>query len=201
MTQDSNRTPIQPAEEDRREFREEADSLWRLTLAPVTWAGHFLTSYVTIAVICAKNPAALPVSRFALVLFTLAALAMIAWLGWKSWRQWDVRGTGKSIHARGQAEDRHRFLGHAAVLLSIISAIGVLYDSLPILVLGDVSMTRPAAISAYFLAIAVWIAPLETWLGSVFPAHMLRHMMLVAIIPPLFVLGAPAMADRLALPP
>ncbi|WP_226781663.1 cytochrome c oxidase assembly protein [Oceaniglobus trochenteri] len=61
---------------------------------------------------------------------------------------------------------------------------------------------RPAAlVSGLALAGAIWIAPLNGWFGAAFPAHMLRHMMLVAVIPPLLVLGAPRLADRLALSP
>lgn len=62
-------------------------------------------------------------------------------------------------------------------------------------------MKGAALISALALAALVWTAPLESWLGSGFPAHMLRHMTLVAVIPPLLVMGAPRIADRLALSP
>ncbi|MCF3595062.1 cytochrome c oxidase assembly protein [Rhodobacteraceae bacterium LMO-12] len=62
-------------------------------------------------------------------------------------------------------------------------------------------MRGAALISACVLAAFIWAAPLEAWFGAAFPAHMLRHMMLVAVIPPLLVLGAPGWADRVALPP
>ena len=122
-------------DEERREFREEAESLWRITLAPVTWVAHFVTSYAVAAVICARAPGLLDAARMGLGLATLLALAVIAWLGWRAWRQWDYRTTGDSTNALGQAEDRHQFLGHAAVLLALISAIGVIYGTLPVLLL------------------------------------------------------------------
>ncbi|PVA11011.1 cytochrome-c oxidase [Pelagivirga sediminicola] len=59
-------------------------------------------------------------------------------------------------------------------------------------------MRGAALISALALAAFIWVMPLEAWFGAAFPAHMLRHMMLVAVIPPLLVLGAPRLADRIA---
>ncbi|WP_226781664.1 hypothetical protein [Oceaniglobus trochenteri] len=122
-------------DEERHEFREEAESLWRITLAPVAWVAHFVTSYGIVALVCAKAPGLLGMTRGGLGLATLLALAVIAWLGWRAWRQWDYRTTGDYTNARGEAEDRHQFLGHAAVLLALISAIGVVYGALPVLLL------------------------------------------------------------------
>lgn len=62
-------------------------------------------------------------------------------------------------------------------------------------------MRGVAFISGLALALFIWVAPLAAWFGATFPAHMLRHMMLVAVIPPLLVLGAPRLADRIALAP
>ncbi|MCA0205232.1 cytochrome c oxidase assembly protein [Pararhodobacter sp.] len=46
----------------------------------------------------------------------------------------------------------------------------------------------------------LWLLPLNAWIQP-FPAHMLRHMGLVAVAAPLLVLGVPRLAARLALPP
>lgn len=62
-------------------------------------------------------------------------------------------------------------------------------------------MRGVALISALALAAFIWAAPLETWFGAPFPAHMLRHMLLIAVIPPLLVLGAPRLGDQFALSP
>lgn len=123
--------------QERREFREEAESLWRITLAPLAWVAHFVTSYGVAAVTCAKAPALLDSARIGLALATLVALALICWLGWRAWLQWDLRNTGDYTNALGEAEDRHQFLGHAAVLLATISAIGVIYGALPVLLLDS----------------------------------------------------------------
>ncbi len=44
-----------------------------------------------------------------------------------------------------------------------------------------------------------WAAPLERWAGP-FPAHMLRHMVLVALAPPLLLAGLPGLRAFGALP-
>ncbi|MGR3631280.1 MAG: cytochrome c oxidase assembly protein [Limimaricola soesokkakensis] len=51
------------------------------------------------------------------------------------------------------------------------------------------------------LLAAVWVAPLEMWLGASFAGHMLRHMTIVALAAPLLVLGWPALGRALALGP
>src|SRR5690606_17806208 len=64
--------------------------LWRLVAGPATWAVHFLLSYVTVAVHCAKTPAVdatLGGTALALWTYTAVALAMIAAIGWAGWRQ------------------------------------------------------------------------------------------------------------------
>jgi len=125
-------------DEERREFSEEAESLIRITLAPVIWAGHFLLCYCTLAVVCAKG-GDVALWRGVLVAATVVALIAIAWTGWRSFRQWDVRNTGDFTNREGHAEDRHQFLGHAAFLLSLISGIGVIYVGLPLLLLEGCS--------------------------------------------------------------
>lgn len=122
-------------DEERHEFREESASLMRITLGPLVWAGHFLLCYASVALVCAKG---WPVEglRLALLAASLAALAAIGWLGWRAFRQWDVLRTGDFSNPEGHAEDRHQFLGHAAFLLAAVSAIGVVYVTLPILMIG-----------------------------------------------------------------
>lgn len=119
-------------EGDPKEFSEEAESLWLISLAPVTWAGHFVLCYASVAIACEKF-GRIGWLWIGLAVATLVALALIAWLGWRAFRQWDVFETGDFSNPEGEAEDRHQFLGHAAFLLAIISFIGVVYTALPIL--------------------------------------------------------------------
>ncbi|WP_163850133.1 hypothetical protein [Pseudooceanicola aestuarii] len=121
-------------DEEEAEFAEESASLWRITLAPVAWAAHFVICYGLVAMSCAKGWPITEV-RQGLGLFSAAVLLLIAWIGWRALRQWDVRRTGDFVNRRGRAEDRHHFLGHAAFLLAVISFIGVVFVSLPLILI------------------------------------------------------------------
>lgn len=124
--------------EETRTLAEEADSLWLITFAGSIWAVHFLVCYCATAVICAKfggDAAAIHMLRMALGGFTLLALAGIGFVGWRSWVQWDFLDDWDYEHKLSEDEDRHEFLGHASFLLSIISFIGVIYVSFPVLFL------------------------------------------------------------------
>lgn len=121
-----------------QEFREEQASLVRITLAPVVWATHFLLSYCATAIFCAKlatPQVAIEALRWGIGAATLVALGVIAWAGVRSWHQWREGNEDSLIEedADGSSEDRHQFLGHAALLLSVISFIGVTYTALPAL--------------------------------------------------------------------
>lgn len=129
--------------EDQREFAEESESLVRITLAPALWALHFVASYATTAVYCAKWGRSVDLTwlRVGGAISTVVVLALIAWLGWRAWKQWDM-SQGRT--AREFVEDlveeeegRHEFLGHAALLLAIISFIGVVYTALPVALIGS----------------------------------------------------------------
>ncbi|SIO00382.1 hypothetical protein [Vannielia litorea] len=122
--------------QERREFRAEFHSLWRITFCPAIWALHFTLSYCATAIVCAKG-GSVEMLRLGIGFGTLVALAAIAWLGWRSWRQWDLLNDREWENDAGSSEDRHQFLGHAAFLLSIISFIGVAYVALPALLIGS----------------------------------------------------------------
>lgn len=121
--------------QDEKEFGEEQASLLKITFGPLIWAGHFLVCYGLVAVACAKGLDIVAV-RTGLIAMSGAALAGIAWLARAAWRQWNVAETGDLVNRGGRAEDRHHFLGHAAFLLTVISAIGVVFASLPLILIG-----------------------------------------------------------------
>ncbi|EYD75284.1 hypothetical protein Rumeso_03195 [Rubellimicrobium mesophilum DSM 19309] len=116
------------------EFREEEASLVRITLGPVVWMAHFIVSYAATAVVCAKlSTDELVWLRMGIAAATLLALGTIAWLGRRSWRQWRHGNEDIWEDPAATSEDRHQFLGHAALLLAVISFIGVIYTALPAL--------------------------------------------------------------------
>ena len=116
---------------------EDAQSLWLLVVAPTIWAGHFLASYLTAAVWCAKagRGAELSGVRVAVAAFTASALAGILFVGWRGLRRHRL-GSVPAPHDLDTPEDRHRFLGLATLLLSAVSAVAVLYGAMPALVFG-----------------------------------------------------------------
>ncbi|MGV6874183.1 hypothetical protein ACUSIJ_16035 [Pseudochelatococcus sp. B33] len=117
--------------EDEVEIAAERGSLWRITLPPLVWAGHFLLCYVAAAIWCAKvgDAGGLTFLRLGIGAATLAALGLIVGLGLRSARQW---GPDDSVSGNvHRPESRHRFLGHAALLLSIISFVAVVYVAMP----------------------------------------------------------------------
>ena len=119
-----------------QEFREEESSLLRITLGPLIWAAHFILSYAGTAVFCAKldqPQAAIEALRWGIAGATVLALGGIAWAGVRSWHQWREGNEDIWEDPAGSSEDRHQFLGHAALLLAVISFIGVIYTALPAL--------------------------------------------------------------------
>jgi hypothetical protein len=116
------------------ELSERRESLWRLAASPAIWAAHFLVSYGTAAVWCAKyalpDEPLTPVQLIIAVL-TAAALVPIAIIGWDGYQRHRLPG-GRLPHDADTAADRHRFLGFATVLLSGLSAVAILYVSLAV---------------------------------------------------------------------
>jgi hypothetical protein len=108
---------------------EEHEHLFRLTAAPLLWAVHFLLSYCTAAIWCAKFVGAdgsLGNIRVAVAVYTGVALAGIMFVGWRGFQRHSFEGSTLP-HDFDSAADRHRFLGFATLLLSGLSAVATLY--------------------------------------------------------------------------
>jgi hypothetical protein len=118
---------------------ERAAYLALLAASPTIWAAHFLLSYCTAAVWCAKFApvdGALGSAAVAIWIFTAAALLGIAVIGSRAWRRHRY-GDDELPHDFGSPEDRHRFLGFACALLSGLSALAVLYSALALALVGS----------------------------------------------------------------
>ncbi|WP_345682814.1 transmembrane prediction [Novipirellula caenicola] len=104
--------------------------LW-LVVPPGVWAVHFLASYLTIAIWCAKfagdNADANPV-RIAIAVYTVVALAIIVLMGWLSYRQ--HRSGGSPPHDQDTYEDHVRFVGQATFLLALLSGVATIFTAL-----------------------------------------------------------------------
>jgi hypothetical protein len=112
--------------------REHEESLWWLTVSPSIWAAHFLASYLTAAIWCAKAvPPGGPLApvRTAIAAYTAVALAGIVATGWHGLRRHRL-GTAARPHDVDTPGDRSRFLGFATLLLSGLSAVATVYVAL-----------------------------------------------------------------------
>jgi hypothetical protein len=91
-----------------------------------------LLCYITAAIWCAKfvpSSGSLGSIRTAIMWYSAVALAGISATGWEGFRR-HSHGTETTTHDLDSAEDRHRFLGFATLLLAGLSAVGVLYAAL-----------------------------------------------------------------------
>lgn len=107
--------------------------LLRITLGPLVWALHLIVSYAAAAIWCARSgSSAIDPLLAALLTISATALALLAALGWTFWRQYrsDAQEDRPTDHGR------YRFLGHVALLLTLVSAIGVVYVTLPAVFAG-----------------------------------------------------------------
>jgi hypothetical protein len=120
------------------EVPENGDNLWVLAAAPAIWAAHFMLSYGSVAIWCAKlagPDGSLSSVRIALATYTAVALAGLGLVGRRGWRRHRLGGAAPP-HDGDTPEDRHRFLGLATLLLSGLSAVAILYATLPAVFIG-----------------------------------------------------------------
>lgn len=118
---------------------EDKEDPWRLTLAPVIWATHFLACYGTATIWCAKvvGPGGpLGGARMAIAVYTVAALAGIALVGRAGLRR-HRHGLETASHDFDTPGDRHRFLGFATLLLAGLSAVATLYVAMVAVFIHD----------------------------------------------------------------
>jgi hypothetical protein len=114
------------------EAHESRQSLWLLIAPPILWAVHFVLTYVTAAIWCAKvagRDGPLGAARVAIAVYTVVALAGIVAVGWRGWRRHTFDGS-ETTHDFDTPADRHRFLGFATALLAGLSAVATVFTAL-----------------------------------------------------------------------
>lgn len=120
---------------------ESEESLWLLVVSPTIWSVHFLASYLTAAIWCAKlggSGADFAQVRLAIGVYTLVALQGIAWVAWVGFRRHDSRPVSNQVpHDADTPEDRHGFLGFATLLLSALSAVATIFVALVAVFVGS----------------------------------------------------------------
>lgn len=111
---------------------EKKEALWWLAVSPAIWATHFLVSYVTAAVWCARvvgRDGSLASVRIAIGIYTVVALSGIVLTGFRGLRRRRV-ALDSAPYDADTPEDRTTFLGFATVLLSALSAVATIYVAL-----------------------------------------------------------------------
>lgn len=116
---------------------EQRENLWLVIASPLIWALHFLLSYGTAAIWCAKFAGperSFLTARLIIASYTLVALGAITAVGYAAAKRHALRGVRERT---GDSDaDRHRFLGFASLLLSGLCAVAVSYASLAIALIG-----------------------------------------------------------------
>jgi hypothetical protein len=121
------------ASEAKRETGTGTD-LWRVLVAPIIWAVHFLFCYVYGAVYCAKFGRDAPLLDVRIAVALATAVALVG-LGLATRHLWGVRGSSITNNdyefEHDTPEERHRFLSHVALMLCVLSAVAVIYVAIP----------------------------------------------------------------------
>ena len=113
--------------------------LWRVIAAPIIWALHFLFCYVYAAIYCEKVGRGASLNQPTLVVIGATAVAL-ALIGLSTHHLWRVRARSLTDDdfefEHNTPEERHRFLSHVALMLCLLSAVAVLYVTIPMLYLS-----------------------------------------------------------------
>lgn len=114
--------------------------LWSVIIAPFIWAAHFLVCYVGAAIYCQKLGRDADLGDIRLLVLGATAVALLG-IGLSTFRLWRVRGRSLTDddfeYEHDTAEERHRFLSHVALMLCVLSAVAVIYVTIPMLYLSS----------------------------------------------------------------
>jgi hypothetical protein len=113
---------------------EKSSYLLLMTAGPVVWMLHFLLSYATVSVWCARFSSVggtLGSMPWWVAAYTAVAVAVIALTAWGAHQRHTFRA-GTPPHDADSPEDRHRFLGFATMLLAGLSAVATIYSAIAV---------------------------------------------------------------------
>jgi hypothetical protein len=112
---------------------EEKESLWRLMFAPGIWFVHFVACYSTVALWCGRvvgRGGPLQTARWLALAYTAVAVGVTVALGVHAAKRY-VRHRDDYPQEFDTPRSRHRFLGFAELLLTLLSLLAVVYVALP----------------------------------------------------------------------
>lgn len=122
-----------------RVFGKTQDTLWTLIAAPTIWGFHFLFCYFLAAYRCAPNADPfrdIGGAWIAVGIATVICLGLIALILRRSWREWRADG-GDFRNDADTPEARERFLEFSTLLLALLAFVAVVFETLPVLMIGD----------------------------------------------------------------
>lgn len=118
------------------QVEESRQNLWMLAVPPAIWAAHYLLIYIGTALWCGMpgpgRGSELAWMRWMVTVSAVVALGAVLLVGRRAWRSHTL-GEASPPHDDDTPEDRHRFLGLATLLLSILSAIATVFVSVTVL--------------------------------------------------------------------
>ena len=120
-------------------FAKTQDNLWTLIAAPMVWGFHFLFSYFLAAYRCAPNADPLREiggTHLAIGVTTVVCLGLITLIISRAWREWRIKG-GNCCNDQDTSEVRERFLEFSTLLLAALSFAAIVFQTMPILLIGD----------------------------------------------------------------
>lgn len=112
-------------------------NIWDLIIGPSAWAAHFMASYGTAALFCAKFAADFTPARYAIAGYTAIALVVIALSGLRALRTWNKQGEDNEGLSHPGLQGRRRFVGFAGLLLCTVSFIATVYTAMPAAVFSE----------------------------------------------------------------
>ena len=109
-----------------------------LAMGPTVWMTHFLVTYVTVSAWCFKiagRDGSLAALRTTIAGYTIVALLAMGLIGLSAYRR-HRHGNEPPPHDLDTAEDRHRFLGFATLLLAGLSAVATAFVAIATMFFG-----------------------------------------------------------------